>query len=82
MQGAHHFTELISQYAKDRKDNKVRLKLAKKEATDSKNKLSTLQLAYDEKVRLVDKAKTNYEKNLQEFKYHVTELQNSLKLVD
>ena len=62
LQGAQHFIELISRYAKERKDNKAMLKSAKKEATDSKNKLSTLQLAYDEKIRLADKSKYNYQK--------------------
>lgn len=63
LHSAQHFTELISRYAKKRKDNKAKLKSAKKEATNSKTKLSTLELAYDEKVRLVNEAKSDYESN-------------------
>lgn len=73
---------MISRYAKERKDNKAKFKSAKNEATDSKNKLSTLQLAYDKKVRLADEAKSDYKKKLQTFKDQVAELQNSLQLDD
>lgn len=59
--GAQHFTELISRYAKEKKDNKAKLKSATKKATSFKTKFYYLQLAYDEKVRLVNEAKFDYE---------------------
>lgn len=45
-----------------------------------KTDLYKFRLAYDKNVRLVDEAKSKYEKQLQSYKNQVAELQNLLKL--
>ena len=61
---------------------RVNISVCQKERKDNKAKLSNLKLAYDEKARIADEAKSKYEKKLQSYKDQVAQLQNSLKLAD